>query len=103
MEISKTKLFVHKPPHTGELVFSRDLDAMRETVKDYKIALFGIQETEEGDILFRVSFKYDGEPYLEWHKFMHIKSFLDFHPYFDKIYLDKFSEHYINTILELKK
>lgn len=103
MEISKAKLFVHKTPHTGELVFAKDLDTMREIVEDYEIALFAILETEGGDILFKVEFTYSGKPYLDCWKFMHIVSYLGFHPYCEKIYLDDFSEHYVKTILELKK
>ena len=102
MEISEVKVFIHKSPLTGELFFAKDLETMCKSVEDYEIGLYGIVETTEGDILFKVDFKYDGEPYLDWHKVMHIISFLKFHPYFDKVFLDKISERYIENISSLK-
>ena len=55
-----------------------------------------IDLTEEGDVLFEIDFKYDGEPFV-WRKFMHLKSFLRFYKHRKAKYLDSHSEKFITN------
>lgn len=93
MDISKVKYFVHLDVLAGTIIYAKDLETM-QTIEDYDISLYGIIETEEGDVLFEIDWTYGGEPFV-WQRFMHLKSFLGFYKYRKAKYLDTQSEKFI--------
>ena len=96
MDINKVKLFVRRGSLDHTITFAKDLDSLKD-IENYKIGLFGIIETENGDILFEIDFKYDGEPFV-WRRFMHINSFLGFNTYAERIFKDEYSKKYIDYV-----
>lgn len=96
MDINQVKLFVRRGSLDNTITFAKDLESLQD-IENYKIGLFGIIETENGDILFQIDFKYDGEPFV-WHRFMHINSFLGFNTYAERIFKDEYSKKYIDYV-----
>jgi hypothetical protein len=96
MDISQVKLFVRRGSLDNTITFSKDLESL-QNIENYKIGLFGIIETENGDTLFEIDFKYNDEPFV-WHRFMHINSFLGFNTYSERIFKDKYSKKYIDYV-----
>lgn len=99
MDISKVKYFMYRSLSLDDrhiIHVCKSIDEIMSIDKWSKRCLgtYGIIETEQGDISFEIELTYDGEPYV-WQKFMHIISFLKFHPY-SKIYCyDESSYKYI--------
>ena len=98
MDISKVKYFVHQDVLNDTMIYAKHLETL-ETIDCYDIGLYGIIETQEGDVLFKIDFRYDGEPFV-WQKFMHLKSFLRFYKHRDMRFLDSQSEKYITDYIK---
>lgn len=102
--MDKVKYFVHHDCLNDTMIYAKTLETM-ESIEDYDIGLYGIKETKEGDVLFEIDFKYDGEPFVN-RKFMHLRSFLRFYRYRKMKFLDshskKFIEGYIKDNLSKK-
>ena len=98
MDISKVKYFVHQDVLNDTMIYAKHLETL-ETIDCYDIGLYGIIETQEGDVLFQIDFRYDGEPFV-WLKFMHLKSFLRFYKHRDMRFLDSQSEKYITDYIK---
>lgn len=101
MDISKVKYFVHQDVLNDTMIYAKHLESL-ESIDCYDIGLYGIVETQEGDVLFQIDFRYDGEPFV-WKKFMHLKSFLGFYKRRDMRFLDKQSEKYITDYIKAMK
>lgn len=99
MDISKVKYFVHQDVLNDTMIYAKHLETL-ESIDCYDIGLYGIIETQEGDVLFQIDFRYDGEPFV-WQKFMHLKSFLCFYKNRDNRFLDKQSEKYITDYIKV--
>lgn len=98
MNISKVKYFVHQDVLNDTMIYAKHLESL-ESIDCYDIGLYGIIETQEGDVLFQIDFNYDNEPFV-WQKFMHLKSFLRFYKNRDNRFLDKQSEKYITDYIK---
>ena len=98
MDISKAKYFAHQDELNDTIIYAKHLETLA-SIYCYDIGLYGIFETQEGDVLFQIDFKYDGEPFV-WRKLMHLDSFLRFYKNQDKRFLDKQSEKYITYYLK---
>lgn len=96
MEISQAKFFIKRVYQDNKIYISREIESI---VGDLKIGCFAIMPTSEGDILFEVDKKYNGE-YFIWRKFMHILSFLKFNNYATILCLDESSYRYIKSVYE---
>lgn len=90
--INKVKFFLHRDLWNDAIYFSKDIGPLLNL---YDRDIFGIIETEQGDVVFNIEFNCDNEPYV-WKKFMHITSFLNFNNDLEMKFLDKSSENYIN-------
>ena len=95
MDISKVKYFVHRDVLADTTIYAKDFETI-QTIEDYDIGLYGIIETEEGDVLFEIDWTYSGELFV-WKKFMHLKSFLGFYKHRKVKYLDSQSEKFITS------
>lgn len=95
MDISKVKYFVHHDVLNYTMIYAKDFETI-QTVENYDIGLYGVIETEEGDVLFEIDWAYSGEPII-LKKFMHLKSFLGFYKYRKAKYLDSQSEKFITS------
>lgn len=96
MDISKVKYFIYRSLSMDDrhtIHVCKSIDEIMKIDKWSKkcVATFGILETEQGDIAFEIELTYEGEPYV-YKKFMHIDSFLKFHPY-SKIHCHDKSSH----------
>lgn len=98
MDISKVKYFVHQDVVNDTMIYAKHIESL-ESIDCYDIGLYGIIETQEGDVLFQIDFRHDGEPFV-WQKFMHLKSFLRFYKNRDNRFLDKQSEKYITDYIK---
>lgn len=98
MDISKVKYFVHHDVIADTMIYAKRFETL-ETIEDFDIGLYGIIETNEGDVLFEIDFRYSGEPFV-WKKFMHLKSFLGFYKYRKMRFLDTQSEKYIKNYID---
>lgn len=102
MDISKVKYFMYRSlslddRHTIHICKSIDEIMQIDKYSKRCLGTYGIIETEQGDIAFEIEKTYYDEPYV-YRKFMHISSFLDFHPY-SKIHChDKSSYKYITKL-----
>lgn len=94
----RVKYFVHQDVLQDTMIYAKRFETIQE-IEDYDIGLYGIMETQEGDVLFEIDFKYDGEPFV-WKRFMHLKSFLGFYRYRKMRFLDTQSEKYIKDYIE---
>ena len=99
MDISKVKYFIYRSLSMDDRYIIHVCKSIDEIMKIDKwskkcVATFGIIETEQGDIAFEIELTYDGEPYV-CKKFMHIDSFLKFHPYSKIKCHDKSSHTYM--------
>lgn len=99
MEISKVRYYAHHDVLNDTIIWSRDIESLQD-IDCWDIGLYGVIETSEGSVLFEIDFKYDGEPFV-WRKFMHLKSFLRFYKNRSMKYLDKQSEIFIKTYIEI--
>ena len=100
MEISKAKVFVYLCTDERIIHIGKDITDVISVDRWSKklLGVYGIFDTEKGDILFPIETKYDGSLYVYGRKFMHIVSVLGFHPY-AKIYCyDESSYRYISKI-----
>lgn len=95
MDISKVKYFVHQDVLTDTMIYAKDFETI-QTIEDYDIGLYGIIETEEGDVLFEIDWTYSGEPFV-WKRFMHLRSFLCYYRHRKAKYLDSQSEKFITS------
>lgn len=100
MDISRVKYFVHHDVFDDTMIYAKDFETI-QTIEDYDIGLYGIIETEEGDVLFEIDWTYGGEPFV-WKKFMHLKSFLRFYMYRKMRFLDTHSKKYIESYIKDK-
>jgi hypothetical protein len=96
MDISKVKYFIYRSLSLDDkdtIHICKSIDDILRIDNWSKrcVGTFGIVETEHGDIAFEIELTYSGEPYV-WKKFMHIESFLKFHPY-AKIHCHDKSSH----------
>ena len=98
MDISKVKYFAHQDVLNDTMIYAKHLETL-ESIDCYDIGLYGIIETQEGDVLFQIDFKYNGEPFV-WQKFMHLKSFLRFYKNRNMRFLDSQSEKYITVYIK---
>ena len=98
MDTSKVKYFVHQDVLNDTMIYAKRIETL-ESIDCYDIGLYGIIETQEGDVLFQIDFRYDGEPFV-WQKFMHLKSFLRFYKHRDMRFLDSQSEKYITDYIK---
>ena len=64
----KVKYFVHQDVLAGIMIYAKDFETI-QSIEDYDIGLYGIVETEEGDVLFKIDWTYSGEP-IVMEKFM---------------------------------
>lgn len=96
MDISQAKFFIKRVYKDNKIYISREIESI---IGDSQISCFAIMPTSEGDILFEVDKKYNGE-YFIWRKFMHILSFLKFNNYATIICLDESSYRYIKSVYE---
>ena len=94
----RVKYFVHQDVFNDTMIYAKDLETIQQ-IKDYDIGLYGIVETQEGDVLFEIDFRYDGEPFI-WRKFMNLKSFLGFYRYRKMRFLDNHSKNYIEKYIQ---
>ena len=102
--MNRVKCFVHQDVLNDTMIYAKRFETIQE-IEDYDIGLYGIVETQEGDVLFEIDFRYDGEPFI-WRRFMHLKSFLGFYRYRKMKFLDNHSKNYIEKYiqeLEVKK
>lgn len=102
MDISKVKYFIYRALSLDDrhtIHVCKSIDDIMQIDKWSKRCLgtYGVIETEQGDIAFEIELTYDGEPYV-WKKFMHIDSFLEFHPYSKIKCHDKSSLVYITKL-----
>lgn len=102
--ITKVKYFIYRSLSLDDkdtIHVCKSIDDILQIDKWSKkcVATFGIIETEQGDIAFEIELTYDGEPYV-WKKFMHIESFLKFHPYAKIHCHDESSYKYITKTTE---
>lgn len=88
MEIAMAKKFVFYDVLQHKIYISKKLDILFEKVEDAKLysGLFGILDTEIGEVMFKIEESYSGEPII-MDKVMHWESFIKFHRYFDYIEL----------------
>lgn len=93
IELSKVKCFAHQDVLADTMVYAKSLEIM-QTIEDYDIGLYGIIEVEDGDVLFQIDFKYDGEPFV-WKRFMHADSFLRYYKHRKMKFLDAQAEKFI--------
>lgn len=96
--IEKVKCFVHHKVLEDSMVYAKRLEDL-EHIEHYDIGLYGIIETDNGDNLFHIDFRYDGEPYV-WKRFMHVKSFLGFYRHRGMEFMDSYSEKLIKSYLD---
>lgn len=94
----KLKYFVHHDVLADIMIYAKDFETI-QSIEDYDIGLYGIVETEEGDVLFKIDWTYSGEPFV-WEKFMHLKSFLGFYGRRSMRFLDHQSEQYIKDYIQ---
>lgn len=103
MDISKVKYFIYRSLSLDDrdtIHVCKSIDDILK-IDNYSkrcVATFGIIETEQGDVAFEVELTYYGDPYI-WRKFMHIESFLKFHPYAKIHCHDKSSHVYIINLI----
>lgn len=100
MEITEGKYFVYLCTNERGIHIGKDITDVMSVDKWSKkfLSVYGIFDTEKGDILFPIDAKYDGSLYVYRCKFMHIVSVLGFYPY-AKIYCyDESSYRYISKI-----
>lgn len=98
--MERIKYFVHHDVLCDTMIYAKTLDDIR-SLEYYDIGLYGIRETDEGDVLFEIGLRYDGEPFV-WRKFMHLKSFLRFYRYRKMRFLDTHSKKYIESYIKDK-
>lgn len=98
--MERIKYFVHHDVLSDTMIYAKTLDDIK-SVENYDIGLYGIRETDEGDVLFEIGVKYDGEPFV-WRKLMHLKSFLRFYRYRKMRFLDTHSKKYIESYIKDK-
>lgn len=96
--MNRVKCFVHQDVLNNTMIYTKRFETI-QTIEDYDIGLYGIMETEEGDVLFEIDFKYSGEPFV-WKRFMHLKSFLGFYRYRKMRFLDSQAEKFIKGYIE---
>lgn len=95
--IDKVKYFAHHDVFNDTIIYAQRFETI-QSIENYDIGLYGIVETEEGDVLFQIDFTYNNEPFI-WKKFMHLKSFLGFYKYRKMKFLDGYSEKFIKTYI----
>ena len=96
--LDKVKYFVHQDVLADIMIYAKDFETI-QSIEDYDIGLYGIVETEEGDVLFKIDWTYSGEPFV-WKRFMHLKSFLGFYGRCKMRFLDTKSEQYIKGYIQ---
>lgn len=96
--LDKVKYFVHHDVLAGIMIYAKDFETI-QSIDGYDIGLYGIVETEEGDVLFKIDWTYSGEP-IVMEKFMHVKSFLGFYGRRKMRFLDHQSEQYIKGYIQ---
>lgn len=99
--LEKVKYFAHQDVLAGIMIYAKDFETI-QSIEDYDIGLYGIVETEEGDVLFKIDWTYSGEPFV-CERFMHLKSFLGFYGSRNMRFLDHQSEQYIKDYIQSLK
>lgn len=75
------KRYVYAPLNEKNIYVARDLQTILERTGDNDlICVYAVVELPDGETLFSTDRKYNGD-FMLHDRFMHIDSFLGFHPY----------------------
>lgn len=78
MEVSKAKEFIILEDYydNPSFIVSKDLDKILEITNNSLVGVFGIIDTEDGEVLMEMDWSYAGEPIL-MRRFLHKKFFIN--------------------------
>lgn len=78
MEVSKAKEFIILEDYydNNYFIISKDLDKILEITNNSLAGVFGIIDTEDGEVLMEMDWSYAGEPIL-MRRFLHKKFFIN--------------------------
>lgn len=80
METSKAKEFIILEDYYGNesFIISKDLDKILEITNNSLSGVFGVIDTDNGEVLMEMDWSYAGEPIL-MRRFLHKKFFINKH------------------------
>jgi hypothetical protein len=80
MELAKVKKFVYYDARQKVIYTAKDLSTIFEEFEDSRLyaGLYGIIDTEIGEVMFKIDESYFGEP-IVMDRVMHWDSFMKFH------------------------